>query len=233
MVVDASWTGFAAVVTARHCKRAFLDRPVPREVLARVLAAAANAPSTRNGQPWQVAVVTGAARDSLARRLCAEFDGGAPPRPDYVNRPAVTDRVTEERARAAGAGVLRAKGIARADQAARRAHLRANMEFYGAPAVLICHLPEGSPPGAFLEMGFFLQNVMLGLVACGLGSCPQYSVAGYADALREELCLAGRLVVCALSVGYPDPAAPVNAFAPDRAALAEYVRWHDQAPPCG
>jgi nitroreductase len=107
------------------------------------------------------------------------------------------------------------------------------MEFYGAPAVLICHLPAGSPPGAFLEMGFFLQNVMLGLVACGLGSCPQYSVAGYADALREELCLPDRLVVCAISVGYPDPAAPVNAFAPERADLADYTQWHHHAPPCG
>jgi nitroreductase len=231
--VDAWWPRFAAVVTARHCKRAFLDRPVPRDVLARVLTAAAHAPSTRNGQPWQVAVVTGAARDALARRLCDEFDRGMPPRPDYLNRPGRPDPVADERARAAGAGVLRAKGIDRADKAARRAHLRANMEFYGAPAVLICHLPAGAPPGAFLEMGFFLQNVMLGLVVCGLGSCPQYSVAGYADALREELGLAGRLIVCALSVGYPDPAARVNAFAPERAGLLEYTQWHDHAPPCG
>lgn len=232
-VVDVSWPRFAAVVTARHCKRAFLDRPVPREILARVLAAAAHAPSTRNGQPWQVAVVTGAARDALARRLCEEFDRGNPPRPDYVNRPGQVDQATEERARAAGAGVLRAKGIDRADAQARRAHLRANMEFYGAPAVLICHLPANAPPGAFLEMGFFLQNVMLGLVACGLGSCPQYSIAGYADVLREELCLAGRLIVCGISVGYPDPAAPVNAFVPERAALADYTQWHDHTPPCG
>jgi nitroreductase len=233
MVVDASWSRFGSVVTTRHCQRAFLDRPVPPEVLRRVLTAAAHAPSTRNGQPWQVAVVTGAARDALARRLCAEFDRGAPPRPDYVNRLPVVDQVAEERARVAGAGVLRARGIARADQAARRAHLRDNLEFYGAPAVLICHLPAGAVPGTFLEMGFFLQNVMLGLVACGLGSCPQFSVAGYADVLRDELCLAGRLVVCAISVGYPDPAAPVNAFAPPRAELAEYTQWHDQAPPCG
>jgi nitroreductase len=228
-----SWARFAAIATARHCKRAFLDRPVPREVLERVLTVAANAPSTRNSQPWRVAVVTGAARDALANHLCAEFDRGVPPRPDYANRVPGTDAVAEERARMAGSGVLRAKGILRDDHAARESHRRSNMEFYGAPAVLIAHLPADAVPGTFLEMGFFLQNVMLGLVACGLGGCPQYSVAGYADALRRQLCLPGRLIVCSIAVGYPDPAAPVNAFVPERAPLAEYTQWHDHAPPCG
>jgi len=71
---------------------------------------------------------------------------------------------------------------------------------------------------------------MLGLVASGLGSCPQYSVAGYPDIVREQLELGDRVVVCSLAVGYPDPAAPVNAYAPDRARLADYTRWHDQVP---
>lgn len=226
LVVEA-WDLFAAVVTARHCKRAFLDRPVPREVLRRVLAAAAHAPSTRNGQPWQVSVVTGAARDALATRLLAEFDRGTPPRPDYPPRPERVGPVAQERARRAGAGLFDALGLARDDEAGRRAHLRSNLDFHGAPAVLILHLPAAATAGTFLELGLFLQNTMLGLVASGLGSCPQGSVAGYPDVLREALGLGDRLVVCGLAVGYPDPAVPVNGFAPQRARLAEYVRWHD------
>jgi nitroreductase len=231
--VDESWDVFAAIATARHCKRAFLDRPVPREVFERVLAAAAHAPSTRNSQPWRVAVVTGAARKALACRLIAEFDRGVPPHPDYRNLPDVIDETSAERWRIAGAGLLGAMGIARDDAAGRRAHLRANLDFHGAPATLVFHLPPDAAPGTFLEMGFFLQNTMLGLVACGLGSCPQYSVAGYPDALREVLGLGDRLIVCGLAVGYPDPEATVNAYAPERAGLAEYVQWHDQPPACG
>ncbi|GAA4696569.1 nitroreductase [Phytohabitans rumicis] len=231
--MDRIWTQFAAIATARHCKRAFLDRPVPREVLEQVLAVAGHAPSTRNAQPWRVAVVTGAARDALACRLRAEFDRGAPPRPDYRNRPDTIDAVTGERARIAGTGLLRALGIARDDEAGRREHLRANLDFHGAPAALIFHLPADAAAGTFLELGFFLQNTMLGLVACGLGSCPQYSVAGYPDVLRGALGLGDRLVACGLAVGYPDPTASVNGFAPERAVLAEYVEWHDQPPPCG
>lgn len=127
-----------------------------------------------------------------------------------------------------------ARGIARDDRAARRAHLRDNLNFYGAPVAMVFHLAAPSVPGAFLEMGLFLQNVLLGLVAAGLGSCPQYSVAGYPQVLRGCLGLgADRLIVCGLAVGYPDPDAPVNAFVPPRAALPEYTQWHDQNPPSG
>jgi len=227
------------VLRARHCKRAFLDRPVPREVLEEVLAAAANAPSTRNSQPWRVAVLTGAAREELARKLCDAFDRGVPARHDYGNRPPSEGSAEEARARAAGAGVFAAKGIERADEAARRAHLRDNQRFYGAPVELIFHLPADAPPGIFLEMGFFVQNVMLGLVARGLGSCPQYSVTAYSDLIREHIREhpgfgPDRLIVCGMAVGYPDPEAPVNAFAPERAPLEDYVQWFDGSlPPSG
>ncbi|HET9623348.1 MAG TPA: nitroreductase [Kofleriaceae bacterium] len=217
-----------SAITARHCKRAFVDRPVPMALLQEVLVAAAHAPSSRNTQLWQVAVVTGAARDRLAARLCADFDADVPLRADYVNRPPTLARPYLARAEAAGAGVLAAKGIARDDAAARRAHQRDNYRFYGAPVAMILHLPADAAPGTFLDLGFFLQNLMLGLVACQLGSCPQYSVAGYSERIRSELGIgADRLIVCSLAVGYPDPHAPVNAFVPARAELAEYTHWYE------
>jgi nitroreductase len=231
MVVESAWDMLQTVMTSRHCKRAFLERPVRRDVLERVLTAAACAPSTRNGQPWRVEVVLGAARDELVARLCAEFDREVAPRPDYPNRLTVVDPVVEARAQVAGAGVLRARGIIRDDAAARRGHLRDNMTFYGAPAAMVFHLPASSVAGTFLEMGLFVQNVLLGLVASGLGGCPQYSVAGYPHVLREVLGLdPDRIIVCTVAVGHPDPVAPVNDFWPPRAALGEYARWHDQAP---
>jgi nitroreductase len=223
---------FRSVLDARHSKRAFLVKAVPRDLLENVLRAAAHAPSTRNGQPWQVAVVTGRRKDALARRLCAELDSGTTPRPDFEYRSTSTDAAIATRAREASTGVLLAKGLAGNDRSARRAHLRDNLAFYGAPVEMIFHLPRDAMPGQFLEMGFFLQNVMLCLVECGLGSCPQFSVAGYPDAIRAELELgADRLVVCGLAVGYPDDSMPVNRFQPRRAELADYVRWHDQPPP--
>jgi len=217
---------FLSIIRARHCQRAFLDRPVPRGVLEDVLRAAAHAPSTRNGQPWAVAVLLGEAKEALARRLCELFDRDTPMQMDYASRPAEVPPSHQERAALASAGVHAAKGIARDDAAGRRAHLRDNFRFYGAPAALIFHLPSNAAPGTFLEMGFFVQNVMLGLVASGLGSCPQASVTAYSDALREFLGLGpDRLIVCGMSVGYPDESAPVNRFAPERAPLSDYTQW--------
>ncbi|MER5341358.1 MULTISPECIES: nitroreductase [Streptomyces] len=217
-----------SLITSRHCTRAFLDRVVPREVLAEVLLAASHAPSSRNTQMWQVTVVTGSALEALVAALCESFDRGDPPRPDYAHRPPSLDDAVERRAGHAASGALLAKGYAAPDHAAARAHLRDNLRFYGAPTALVCHLPGNAVPGTFLEMGFFLQNVMLGLVAGGLGSCPQFSVAGYGDVLRLKLGIdADRLVVCTLAVGYADEAAPVNRFVPRRVGLEEYVQWRN------
>jgi nitroreductase len=222
---------FLSVITARHCKRAFLDRPVSRDVLERVLTAAAHAPSPRNTQYWQVAVLMGEARVELSRRLRAASDSPVKYEHDYVNRPSPMGATYEQRAFAWGAAYYEALGIARDDSAGRRDVERRNLSFYDAPVAMIFHLPHNAVAGTFLEMGFFLQNVMLGLVASGLGSCPQYSVARYADLIRDYLGLgADRLVVCSLSVGHVDESASVNRFYPQRATLSDYTQWHDQAP---
>jgi nitroreductase len=225
---------FLSVIANRHCKRAFLDRQVPRQVLERVLSVAGNAPSPRNTQLWQVAVLQGETRDALSRRLCAVMDAGAPREADYISRPATMDAVHEQRSFAWGSAFYGAMGIARDDQAGRGEVERRNLRFYGAPVAMIFHLPVNAVAGTFLEMGFFLQNVMLGLVSCGLGSCPQFSVARYGKTIRDFLGLgAQRLVVCGLSVGYVDESVPVNGFHPERAGLAEYATWHGHARPPG
>ena len=225
---DRGAGGFLTVITDRHCKRAFLNREVRLDILQRVLRAAAHAPSSRNTQSWHVEVLRGVAREKLGQRLCASFDAGVSPAPDYVNRPAAMNPSHVERARLAGIGLFAARGIERDDIAARRMHDRDNLRFYGAPVAMIFHVPGNAEAGTFLDMGMFVQNVMLGLVSFGLGSCPQYSVAGYGFVIREELRLTpDRVIVCGLSVGYPDTDAPVNGFYPARALLEEYSSWRD------
>ncbi|HET9893926.1 MAG TPA: nitroreductase [Streptosporangiaceae bacterium] len=221
---------FLSLIASRHCKRSFLHSPVERGVLEQVLIAARCAPSTRNTQFWQVAILTGEARQELSRRLCAGLESPARYEPDYASRPELVGEVYERRSFAWGSGFYASMGIRREDDAGRKEVDRRNLCFYGAPVAMIFHLPGNAVQGTFLEMGFFLQNVMLGLVASGLGSCPQYSVARYSSIIRDFLGLgAERLVVCGLSVGYVDESAPVNSFWPERAALDEYTQWYDHA----
>jgi nitroreductase len=44
-------------IRSRRSIRQYQDRPVPAEIVDRLLAAAMSAPSARNGQPWQMIVV--------------------------------------------------------------------------------------------------------------------------------------------------------------------------------
>src|ERR1700744_1869460 len=55
-------------VTSRRAVRGFTAQPVPREVLERVLSAAAWSPSGSNLQPWNIYVVTGAPLCKLNKR---------------------------------------------------------------------------------------------------------------------------------------------------------------------
>src|SRR5215510_3551985 len=65
-------------VRSRRAVRAFTDRPVPREVLERVLSAAALAPSGSNIQPWHVYVLTGAPLAELKKRAGERVAAGDP-----------------------------------------------------------------------------------------------------------------------------------------------------------
>ena len=53
---------------------AFQPTPVPRQTIERILAVASRAPSGTNTQPWNVYVLTGAAKEALSRQVLAAYD---------------------------------------------------------------------------------------------------------------------------------------------------------------
>jgi len=219
---------FLSVLHARHCQRAFLDKTVERDVIESVLLAAGQAPSGKNSQPWKVTVVVGARRDALSDALCAAFDAGEKGKVDYEYSLLPHPAEWMDRARTCGYALFDLKGIERKDYEARKAHGRENFTFFGAPVAMVFHLPQGAERGNFLDVGMFMQSVMLGLTAHGLGSCPQFSVAGYADIVRKRLRLAeDRCIVVGMSVGWPDAEAKVNTFVPERLPLGDFAEWQE------
>ena len=60
----------------RKSTRAYLPKPVERELIEQILEAARHAPSGVNSQPWQVAVVTGDTKLKLQQRVEAAFRSG-------------------------------------------------------------------------------------------------------------------------------------------------------------
>lgn len=211
---------------ARRCIREFESEPVPPDTIRQLVTAAGRAPSSKNTQPWRLYLVQGEALARLQRDLLAAFDAKQPPKHDYTYSPEPLPEPFISRARAVGYGIFQHKGIAREDYARRKAHDRENFEFFGAPHVFFLGTQASAYSyGTFLDCGFVLDNLMLGLVSLGYGSCPQYSLVAYPDILRQHLPgSADTLFIAGLSFGRPKPGSHINTFQPDRLPIDEWFK---------
>lgn len=214
-------------VTSRRAVRSFSERPVPRAVLERVLAAAVHAPSGSNLQPWHAFVVTGAPLADLKKRAGARLAAGDPwDEPEYEMYPSALPSPYRERRAAFGEQRCGALGVARDDLEASQRAAAGNWDCFGAPAALFCYLDRGLCRPQWSDAGMFLQTVMLLLRAEGLHSCPQMAWARFHRTVAEIVAPPAELLLfCGMSIGYEDAAADRSRTG--RAPLAETVTFVD------
>ncbi|GAA5016281.1 nitroreductase [Streptomyces siamensis] len=193
-------------VTSRRAVRGFTDRQVPREVLERVLSAAAWAPSGSNLQPWHAYVLTGAPLAELKRRAGERVAAGDPwDEREYEMYPATLKSPYRERRSAFGHERYSALGIAHEDWEARQRAASANWECFGAPAALFCYIDRDLGRPQWSDVGMYLQTVMLLLRAEGVHSCPQMAWSVYRKTVAEVLSPPDALMLfCGMSIGYED-----------------------------
>ncbi|MFG3293036.1 nitroreductase [Streptomyces sp. NPDC048179] len=214
-------------VTSRRAVRGFIDRPVPRQVLERVLSAAAWAPSGSNLQPWRVYVLTGRPLAELKELAGGRVSANDPwDEREYEMYPSTLKSPYRERRSAFGAERYSALGIAREDWEARQRAAVANWGCFGAPAALFCYIDRDLGRPQWSDVGMFLQTVMLLLRAEGLHSCPQMAWSVYRKTVAEVLSPPDDLILfCGMSIGFEDTAAPSTRTG--RAPLAETVTFVD------
>ena len=210
-------------VLSRRAVRAFLDRPVDREVLLRVLDKARWSPSGCNFQPWEATILTGEPLRALQEKMTRE----APQNPvEYVIQP--TDIGSEYLQRLAENGERQyaSEGIARDDATGRQAAVMRNYTAFGAPVLLLCHFPRVMGPPQWSDVGMWLQTVMLLLREEGLDSCPQEFLSLYARLIKAHIGVDDetQIFFCGLAIGYRDEAAPVNSYERPRVPLERQVR---------
>ncbi len=201
-------------VRARRTIRAFKDEPVPEEVIREVLDLARHAPSNSNTQPWRIDVVSGAARQQLQAAIFAEIKSGVKPYPAFP--PGGTGLLGryKERQRECAYQYFSAVGIDQDDKKARAALSMKNWEFFGAPHAAFLSYPETMHRANAIDMGIFLQTIMLLLVERGIASCPQGALATYPGPVKAMLPIPEEnAILCGLSFGYPDLDAPINSTA--------------------
>ena len=209
----------AAAVAQRRSVRAFLPDPVDPAVAERALRRAARAPSGSNMQPWSARIVPGARLDALLAMTAAQraaLPDGEPMDPPFL--PAAGPP-PEGRARKIRNGELLygALGIDRSDAAARAAWNEENFRFFGAPLGVFLLIDRQANPWQWLDLGIYLQTVLLLLEEAGLATCPQADWAMHGEAVARHLgAPASRRLVCGIAVGHADPDAPENIYRSER-----------------
>ncbi len=218
----------AAIVT-RHSMRAFLPTPVPRALIEDLLAVAARAPSGTNTQPWQVHVLTGAAKDRLVARIQAVYDDPeelATHSEEYAYYPREWVSPYIDRRRKVGWDLYGLLGITKGDKLRMHEQHGRNYRFFDAPVGLMFTIDRVMQQGSWLDYGMFLQNLMVAARGRGLHTCPQAAFTQFHRVIAEELQLApNQQLVCGMSLGYADPAAIENTLVTERDPVATFTRF--------
>ncbi len=210
-------------IRTRQSIRAYLDKPVPEELLRKVIETACWSPSYKNTQPWEVVTVSGAKKEALSKMLIELFEKGATPTPD-IPEPVSWPKTQEDRINHLFEMRKKATGIDLSDPEIIKKAKKANFNFYGAPHGIFLYQDKDLPLWSLFDIGLFAQSLMLAAHALGLGTVPQAFLTDYAKEIKEFLGIPdSKRLVLGLSIGYPDMDAPPNKIRTDRVPLDEIL----------
>ncbi|WP_382163020.1 nitroreductase [Hydrogenophaga sp. ANAO-22] len=208
----------------RYSCRAYLDTPVPRPVIERILRVAQRTASWCNAQPWKLRITSGEETEQLRQALLEAVDT-VPAQPDY-EWPREYLGVHLDRRRECGLALYESVGIARGDKQAAQQQARENFRLFGAPHALIVTCEASLGDYSAIDSGAYAASFMLAARAMGVASIAQASLAARPDLLRRHFGMSDSdRVVCGISFGYADEQHPINQFRTTRAELADAVVW--------
>ena len=218
-----------AAITSRHSMRAFLPTPIPRATIEEILRVASRAPSGTNTQPWQVHVLTGAARQRLSDRISAIYANPeelATHVEEYSYYPKTWASPYIERRRKVGWDLYGLLGIAKTDKDRMQQQHGRNYRFFDAPVGLIFSIDRAMQAGSWLDYGMFLENIMIAARARGLHTCPQAAFTQFHKVIGEALNFTpDHMLVCGMALGYADPDAVENSLVTERAPVSEFATF--------
>ena len=213
---------------SRRSIRAFRPDPVPRGLVAEILALASRAPSGTNIQPWKVRVLAGRERDRLAKAMVETYLGKGEEafKYPYNYYPVKWREPYLARRRKVGWDLYGLLGLTRENkEGMARQHAR-NFSFFGAPVALIFTIDADMELGSWLDYGMFLENIMLAARGKGLDTCPQAAIASAHKVVREVLAIPeSEKIVCGMSLGYADPDAVENTLVTVREPVGGFTQF--------
>ena len=214
-----------AAVHARRSVRGFLAREVPQEILQSIFALAQNAPSNCNVQPWHVYVASGELKNRLRDQMLHNVMNGVAFNPDYEYSDTFTGEYRQRQV-ACAVELYNAMGIARDDKPARARAMLRNFEMFDAPHVVFIGMDRTFGVSVAVDVGMYMQNLMLSMTAHGVASCPQGTMRYFPDLVREAFDIPSNIgILLGISFGYEDPTVPANNTRVGRAPLEQAVQF--------
>ena len=213
-------------ITSRRSIRRFLPTAVPQRTVEELLAIASRAPSGTNVQPWKVYALAGHAKDALCAATLDKHNGTGMDGREFDYYPTQWSDPWLSRRRKIGLDLYGLLGIGKDDKARMKEQAGRNYLFFDAPVGFIFTMDRQLGRGMFIDYGMFLGNLMTAARARGLDTCAQAAFADYHQTIRQALGIPeNELVVCGMSLGYADNAAPENKLVTERAPVEEFTSF--------
>jgi nitroreductase len=210
-------------LSERRSTRGFLDKPIERESLERLLSLATQAPSAINIQPWEITIVSGEERKRLSRLMVKRMKERNISCGPGAKRPLQEAFVERQR------GLLQSMLPNLPEGTPFQDYINeGSCNFYGAPTAIIITIDEVFSKARLTDIGLLVAYLVLAAHGLGLGSCPIGLITAFDDEIKESLNLPEeKQVVIGIAVGYADPDATVNESRSGRAPLNELVKWRE------
>lgn len=215
------------VVLGRRSIRGYLNKPVPRELIAEVLALAMRSPSSMNTQPWNFHVITGAPLDRIRAGNTERNLAGVPHSREFRTGQPFAG-VHRDRQVGVAKQLFAAQGIARDDKEARLDWVLRGFRQFDAPVcVIITYDKElaDSDDTAF-DCGAVTTALVNAAWSRGLGCVINSQGIMQSPVVREHAGIpADQVIMKAVAMGWPDDTFPANAVVSERKSVAEATRW--------
>jgi len=210
-------------VDSRKSIRAFLNKPVPNELISELLQKASRSPSGGNLQPWRVFVIN---NQSMNDFLEFQEKWDKPEAPAYSIYPKNLKEPYRTYRYDLGEQMYSLLNIPREDKEARINQVLKNYIFFGAPAGLFCFIDKSMGPPQWSDLGMFLQTFMLLAVEAGIDTCAQEAWSLKQDSVKKFLKIEDDIMLfCGMAIGYQDKNSPINQLRSQRSSIENWTSF--------
>ncbi|WP_373069476.1 nitroreductase [Sulfurimonas sp.] len=216
------------IINSRSSKRAYLPKPVPKDIQEKILKAAAQTPSGANMQPWiTYAISDESTLKKVGDAIIKAMDDGVENDQFIQYYPIEWKNPYKKRRVVTGAGLYKLMEVDRKDNDTRIEMWKDNFRWFGAKTVFFVFTDKANiegAQGAILDCGAYMQSIMLLAKEEGLDTCPQGSTTEFGRIVARELNVPENLALLySVVIGYEDKDAKINSYQPERVGLDESV----------